>query len=114
MTDSISKKRSLEWRKNNKKRVKEYSIKKNLMDSFGMTLSEYDELLKKQHYVCAICKNPERVKEARTGVVRRLAVDHCHKTNKVRGLLCSTCNIAIGLMKDDLNLILNIIAYLKS
>lgn len=57
---------------------------------YGLTEAEYQRLLKKQKNACAIClgKKP-------------LVVDHCHETNVVRGLLCSTCNSAIGKLKDD-------------
>jgi len=42
-----------------------------------------------------------------------LSVDHCHNTNKVRGLLCSRCNTALGLLKDDENTILNALMYVR-
>lgn len=58
-----------------------------------MILPKYEELKTLQNNVCAICKKEELGKD--------LAVDHCHKTQKVRGLLCENCNRAIGLFKDD-------------
>ncbi len=59
------------------------------------TGQDYARLLARQRGVCAICggANPEGG--------RRLAIDHCHKTRVVRGLLCDTCNRSIGLLKDD-------------
>ena len=54
---------------------------------------------------CAICSNPQEN--------RRLAVDHCHKTGKVRGLLCQGCNTGIGGLKDDTERIKKAIDYLK-
>ena len=102
-----------QWKELNKERVKMYGFETNLRKAYDLTISQYDELLKEQNYVCAICKRPERRKEARTDVLRRLAVDHCHKTNKVRGLLCSDCNIAIGLLQDDVNVLQDAINYLS-
>lgn len=102
-----------QWRELNKEKVKKYNVEVNLKKSYQMTLDEYDYLLEKQNHVCAICKRPERRKEARTDVLRRLAVDHCHKTNKVRGLLCSDCNTAIGLLQDDVNILQEAIIYLR-
>lgn len=102
-----------QWKEINKEKVKEYSVKVNLKNSYNITIEEYDQMLQKQNYVCAICKRPERRKEARTDAIRRLAVDHCHKTNKVRGLLCSDCNTAIGLFQDDVNILQEAIEYLQ-
>lgn len=65
-------------------------------------------MLKDQHGRCAICKLPESIPN------RELAVDHDHNTNKVRGLLCSRCNPAIGLMNDDLKLIARAYKYIKA
>lgn len=60
----------------------------------GLTVDDYVEMLKDQGGVCAICKRGEP-----SG--RRLAVDHNHHTKKVRGLLCRSCNMGIGLLQDD-------------
>ncbi len=58
-----------------------------------MAPEEYDELFEIQDGVCAICKKPDRS--------RRLSVDHCHETDKVRGLLCRECNAGLGYFQDD-------------
>lgn len=57
---------------------------------YGITIEQYDAMLAAQNGVCAICLNPPR------GKMKRLSVDHCHATGRVRGLLCITCNRAIG------------------
>ena len=62
---------------------------------YGITLEQYNQMLDAQGGVCAICKKPETAK-GNHGTARELAVDHCHDTGKVRGLLCSQCNTAIG------------------
>jgi len=64
---------------------------------YGITLEEYEQMLKNQNQCCKICKSK---KPGRKGV-KRFAVDHCHKTNKVRGLLCMSCNTAIGLLNEN-------------
>lgn len=56
-------------------------------------------MLRKQGGVCASCKQPE-VGRNQFGKVR-LAVDHCHETGKIRGLLCMACNRAAGLLKHN-------------
>ena len=65
----------------------------------GTTRSEamslYDELREKQGYRCAICQRHEN------GMDRQLAVDHCHLTGHVRGLLCASCNQGLGYLGDD-------------
>jgi hypothetical protein len=71
------------------------------LKGFNLTLEEYKQMLEERNGLCDICKNPERIVDKRTGMVRNLAVDHCYKTSKVRGLLCYRCNRGIGLMQDD-------------
>lgn len=58
--------------------------------------------------VCAICGNPETDKRN-----HRLAVDHCHETDKIRGLLCKSCNIGLGMFKDNTNNLTRAVAYLR-
>jgi hypothetical protein len=70
-----------------------------LRDSFGISLEEYHEMLAAQGGKCAICGNGND--GTRHGKLKALAVDHCHKTGKVRGLLCESCNQGIGKLKDD-------------
>lgn len=73
---------------------------------YGITSDEYDSMLHSQGGVCAICS-----KEDAAG--RRLAVDHCHATGKVRGLLCGACNVALGKFRDSPELLANAIKYLQ-
>jgi len=73
---------------------------------YGLTLEDYEKLLEAQKGVCAICK-----KSYRDGG-RNLSVDHNHISGKVRGLLCDSCNRAIGVFKDDILTLQNAIVYL--
>ena len=78
----------------------------------GMSsLDDYDRMLKEQHGVCKLCKGKNNT--TRNGKVKRFAIDHCHKTNEVRGLLCSFCNALIGYARDDINTLQSAIEYLK-
>jgi len=54
-------------------------------------------MLKDQDNKCAIYGKPETVMDKRTDKVKALSVDHNHETNKNRGLLCSSCNMKLGL-----------------
>lgn len=69
-----------------------------------LTVTEYDSLLKKQNGVCAICGKPPKK--------TRLAVDHDHKTGRVRGLLCFFCNFRI-VRRWKLDLLRKVVAYLE-
>jgi len=68
---------------------------------FGMSSERYLEMFEEQKGLCAICNGEELAKDALSGKFRALAIDHSHETGDVRGLLCSPCNRAIGLLKDD-------------
>lgn len=80
---------------------------------FGITLIEYENLLKKQLGCCAICKQPERrLDNSASGKIKSLALDHHHLTGKLRGLICQDCNLAVGLLKDDPKLVKSLLYYL--
>mgnify|MGYP000094078581 FL=1 len=64
-------------------------------------------MLEAQDYKCAICGNEDEVEG------RRLAIDHCHSTGDVRGLLCGKCNRGLGLFYDNQELLNKAIQYLK-
>ena len=81
--------------------------KNGLLKKFGINYDQYDQILRDQNNVCAICNRLDR-----NG--RSLAVDHCHTTNKVRGLLCMDCNTALGLFKDNKDLLDSAKAYLDN
>jgi Recombination endonuclease VII len=84
------------------------SRKAHLKRSFGISLKQYNEMSESQNHICAICHCPENC--YRNSV---LSVDHDHKTGEIRGLLCSSCNRALGLLKDNITNLINAIKYLK-
>lgn len=83
----------------------------HLQKNYGISLEEYDEMWDTQEGICASCGELETAKNP-IGAIRRLSVDHDHKTGKVRGLLCSRCNQALGLLKDSPKRILGLLTYL--
>ena len=98
---------SREWARKNPERAKSITLKK----MYGITLAEYDRMLEAQGGVCAVCKRPERARGA-DGAPRQMPVDHCHKTGRVRGLLCTSCNRALGMMEDNVVALQSAIDYL--
>ena len=80
---------------------------------FGMTNDVFEILLASQDSRCAIC-NIEFDNSVGTGTrARTLCVDHCHVTNKIRGLLCGSCNKGLGLFFDSPEIMLSAITYIK-
>lgn len=94
-------------RKNNPRAIKSQRLKA----AFGITLEQYEEMLESQGGVCAICYRPP---EANSRSKKQLAVDHCHKTGAIRGLLCANCNNALGLFKDSHLILFSEQYYLQS
>ncbi len=92
----------------NKEKVRNRSYKKR----FGITLEQYNLLLARQGGVCAICGEDEVFRANSGSRIKHLAVDHCHESGRIRGLLCGRCNTAIGGFKDDLFLIGRAMEYL--
>ena len=84
-----------------------------LRSTFGISLEQYNQMHSAQNGVCAICGQPE-TRITRNGKPRLLAVDHCHSSNKVRGLLCGNCNPMIGYAKDSIEVLGRAIEYLNS
>lgn len=87
----------------------------NFKREYGISLEEYDDMLFKQSGQCLICGDSQNLNviDYRSGKNRRLAVDHCHKTGKVRGLLCDWCNRALGFLRDDPELFEKAAEYLR-
>jgi len=86
-------------------KCRECDADRKLRARYGITLAEYNDLLVEQGGKCAICELAP--------VDSKLNVDHCHATGEKRGLLCSQCNTAIGLLKEDLKLLSRAAEYLE-
>ena len=96
------------------KRQKEYKIKNKdkIMDiglryNFNLTLDQYNKMLSDQNNSCKVCNTHE------SELTRKLAVDHCHTTDKIRGLLCMNCNTSLGHLKEDTKIMQKLIEYVK-
>ena len=85
--------------------------KVKLRYQYNLSVEQYDELLKKQNFTCRICNKKDNTKITSTNFP--LVIDHCHKTNKIRGLLCSQCNILLGMAKDETSILESAIKYLE-
>jgi uncharacterized Zn ribbon protein len=79
---------------------------------YGITQKEYDELYQAQNGRCAVCGR-EHSGAIQSGKRKRMYIDHDHTTGKVRGLLCSNCNIALGFVHDDPELLTKLAEYLR-
>lgn len=113
-SDNAERKRETDklWKANNADRVRASQKRwrdthpdRHIKVKFGLTTDQYESVLVKQGGLCAICQKPEKIIDPRTGSLRRLAVDHCHKTGTLRGLLCTSCNHGIGKLCDDSTII---------
>lgn len=100
------------WKAHDNKDSRRRASRKTTTSRYGLTLDQYEEMYEAQGGVCRICKKPETCK-GNNGEVKMLAIDHCHDTGKVRGLLCNNCNRAIGLLGDDVDTLLNAVEYLR-
>lgn len=112
------------WRANNPDKIKEIRKKTDLkrkqsrrethlLSNYNLTLLEYNKLVEKQKNLCLICNRPEKLLD-RAKNIRPLVVDHCHTTGKIRGLLCASCNLAIGNFEDRIDYLENAILYLRN
>ena len=109
--ESLSKYNNTEKRKADMKlyyaKNEEYSYGRGISRAYGIDLVEYNKLLVKQKHSCYICKKHKDTFK------KRLCVDHNHKTGKVRGLLCASCNYVLGHSKDSVRILKTMIKYLK-
>lgn len=107
---SIKESGNKEYQKGYKKHDPDYHRDKYYRRKYGISLVQYNEMLRQQGEKCLICSQHETQKEH--DKVRRLAVDHCHASKKVRGLLCNNCNARLGHSDDSVRLLCYTILYL--
>ena len=102
------------WLENNKEHYEKIKQEQGLLyhhtykkyERRGITKEQYEIVFNKQNGKCAICEKFSKDKHA-------LAMDHNHKTNEFRGLLCKECNRALGLFGDNIKVLTNAVLYLK-
>ena len=83
---------------------------------YGLTTEEYEQMLLDQNGLCACCGQPEKRRagrKKRSENIPLLHVDHCHTTGRIRGLLCSACNTALGLLEEDPQRIMALLHYVE-
>lgn len=90
------------------KKPKEERALQIRLAKYKITTKDYEELVKTFGNVCGICGKPAEDNKNKT-----LCIDHCHTTNEVRGLLCNSCNLALGLLNDDIKTLESAIKYLQ-
>lgn len=96
-------KRTKQWQRDNN-----YSShKSHLKRKHKLTPEQYNDMLVKQNYRCAICNTHQ------DDLPKRMSVDHNHNTNVIRELLCMACNVALGQVKDNASILSNMITYLN-
>lgn len=96
------------WREANPEKTA-YRKKRNLLKLYGLTVEEFDRISEEQGHVCRICGLAHKA----GSFFDRLVVDHCHTTGKLRGLLCTNCNTAIGLFKESISNMQRAIEYVR-
>jgi hypothetical protein len=98
--------RAREYRIKNRDKILEGRRASVLKYRYQMTIEDFDNFLKSQNYCCAICKSEKH------GNNKNWHIDHCHSTGKVRGVLCTNCNIMLGNAKDNELILAEAVRYL--
>jgi hypothetical protein len=97
------------YRNANRQKLRDYKLSVR----YGISLKEYSILYKSQNGKCDICGKEEVAIHNSTKTPIKLAVDHCHSTTKIRGLLCQDCNRGLGHFHDDIIRMESAIKYLR-
>lgn len=101
-----------QWSKGNPDRARLNKWRSDLKVKYGINEEQWWEIFDKQGGCCAICEERETSRHS-SGTVFRMSVDHCHTTGKIRGILCNNCNRAVGLLKDNAQLLRKAADYLE-
>lgn len=97
--------RSRRWQRKYPDKVYTVNRRHRLKKQFGITLDVYNALLQSQNGKCKLCGQPQPNRD--------LAVDHDHVTGRIRGLLCTTCNVGLGALGDNEEGLLKALAYIR-
>jgi hypothetical protein len=95
------------WVEKNLEKNRSDQKKWRLKNKYGITPEDYNIMFESQKGCCSICEKHQSV------LKKSLHVDHCHKTGKIRGLLCCVCNLALGKFEDDEHILNNALEYIK-
>ena len=99
--------RAKKWYANNPDKAKQ-KAKRIHLRRFGITIEDYFKILEAQNGVCAICGGSQTRSNS-----QYFDVDHCHASGKIRGLLCNLCNVGLGAMRDNPDLLRKAALYLE-
>lgn len=104
------------YRQRHYKKVIKLEREKLLKFRYGITTKDYEKLLKEQNFSCKLCHKHISLNKHMCNKmeIKRLAIDHCHKTNKIRGLLCNQCNRGLGMFSDNPDLLRKAANYLET
>lgn len=94
------------WRAANRPHLREFTRRQHYRLKYGITPEERDAMLEAQGGVCKICGG---AKPSKLGWV----VDHCHTKGQVRGILCNPCNLALGYVRDNVEIMRAMIRYIE-
>ncbi len=95
-----------DYRVRNKDALPQLRREANLKQ-YGLSTEQFEDMCKAQNGLCKICRQPPN------GRWKTLVVDHCHTTGRIRGLLCSNCNLAVGHLRDNPQYAREAAAYLR-
>ena len=98
-----------QWKKNNSEKHDAYIRNYILTTKYGITTEQYNDMFSKQGKVCAICGSAN----SGYGNTKCMPVDHDHKTGKVRAIICRPCNVTLGEVKDNPDLLRRLADYLE-
>jgi hypothetical protein len=104
----------LKWAADYRERTGQLRNTMEVCRRFKLDVSEYYRMKEEQNNLCKICNQPETRKSRTEGKICALAIDHCHTTGKTRSLLCHSCNVSLGAIKEDIEVLKSMIDYLES
>lgn len=107
---SSNNERCLRWAKANPEKVRAAQRRHSLKKLYGLTPEQWASMFESQGSCCAICGT----NESKRGTKTSWAVDHCHRTGAVRGILCHQCNAMLGYARDSRGTLAAAIVYLDA
>ncbi|MBB4235016.1 endonuclease VII domain-containing protein [Rhizobium esperanzae] len=96
------------WSEERKEQDRRRTYSNQLRKNYGITIEDFDDMYDAQGGKCRICETTKP--KGRGG----FHVDHCHATGAIRGLLCTSCNMMLGLVEDSVDRLNSAIAYLQA